>query len=285
MCCGLRVSGGIDERECGAMWRRHVQQWRCSVVQCVCRRLLRRGERTDDLQLQWRVSGRLRVCDGVDERYGDAVWCGPVQRCRVNELCVVSGGSVRQCCGRWSGLQRCVRRGTIREREWRDEQQLQRCVCGGVCMSRGVDQRDSGAVQRRTVQCNRSECMCSVQCGTIRQRERQCDSGLQRPMCSGICMYGRIDDVDRCLVSTRPVLRWWCTVVQCMYRRVLLSNARFAVGNQHHVSVWLRVSSWQLERHVDSVRQRVLLSIGHSQRDCRQVLREWRDIGCVVASQ
>ena len=206
MCGGLCVSGGIDERECGAMWRRHVQQQRRGVVQCVCRRILRRSERTDDVQLQWRVSGRLRVCGGVDERYGDAVWCGSVQRCSMDELCVVSGGSVQQWCGRWSGLQRCVRRGTIREREWRDEQQLQRCVCGGVCMCRGVDQRDSGAVQRRPVQCGGSECVHSVQCGSVRQRERQCDSELQRPMCSGVCVCCGINDADRCRVSTRPVL-------------------------------------------------------------------------------
>ena len=70
-----------------------------------------------------------------------------------------------------------------------------------------------------------------------------------------------------------------------MCRRVLLSNARLAIGNQHLVSVRLRVSSWQLERHVDVVWYWVLLSIGHRQCDCRQVLREWRDVDGVVAAQ
>ena len=125
--------------------------------------------------------------------------------------------------------------------------------------------------------------MCSVQCGTVRQRERQCDSGLQRPMRRGLRLCCRFDDADRCCVSTRPVLPWWRGVVQCMCRRVLLSNARLTISYQHRVSVRLRVSGWQLERDVDGVWHWVLLSIGHCQRDCRQLLRQWRDVDGVVA--
>ena len=141
------------------------------------------------------------------------------------------------------------------------------------------------AVPGRAVQCGGREYVCSVQRWTVRQRERQSDSGLQWPVCSGICMRCRINDANCCRVSTRPVLHWWRVVVQCMCRWVLLSNARLAVTNQHHMSIRLCVSGWQLERHFDGVWEWVLLSIGHSQRDCRQVLREWCDVDGVVAAQ
>ena len=102
------MSGGIDERKCGAMWRRHVQQWRRGIVQCMCRWILWQCEQLNELELQRCVSGRLCVYRRVGEWYGDAVWCGSVQHCSIDELCGVSGGSVRQWCRRWSGLQRCV---------------------------------------------------------------------------------------------------------------------------------------------------------------------------------
>ena len=93
-------------------------------------------------------------------------------------------------------------------------------------------------------------------------------------MCSGVCVCRRIDDANCYCVSTRSVLSWWRAFVQFMCRRLLLSDTRLAVVHQHHVSVRLCVFGWQLERHVDSVRYWILLSIEHCQRDCRQMLRE-----------
>ena len=169
-------------------------------------------------------------------------WLQLSARVKQRQCFAVCGGSVQHI-GR--GCMQSVSCWSIWQRSWVDDVDLQRAVHGGVCVYGRVDGGYGDAV------CSGSVFAC---------RSRNVHE-LQR----WLRVWRGIDNADGISVSTRPVQRCGCVVMQCVCRWILLPSCRL----DHADPAWAGVHGWLCvpgrvdEQHCGCMLCRLLLRGGH----------------------
>ena len=275
----LLLPVGVHGCDSGAVSTGQLQRARVSDVHAVSAGPIWRGGWSDVASVQWAVRcGLVRwrvradhaelqraVCSGVllpawvDDADVGAVSRGDVQRRRgsdVHRLCRRLLRLIHGADGAHVQWAVCI--GVLRQHDWTDDVQLQRPVCGGLRVSRGVLERDGERVWHRQLQRGRVVGVYAVPRGAVRLDERTADVGVQWTVC-GRAVWQR-QWTER-LVVQRAVCDWFCL------------SSRFGVANP------VAVSQGQLQQRRRDVLQLQRRSVRRVKRsvvgDMLRPVRRW----------